>query len=88
MNKFISIDLIKLQNGHHFNFMEGFLTQSLAAEFESQKLKDAIGELKTCFQEEDKYFRLSQVADQTQLIKEADDLRDKNYNWLKSLVTL
>ena len=44
MNKFISIDLIKLQNGHHFNFMEGFLTQSLAAEFESQKLKDAIGE--------------------------------------------
>ena len=88
MKKFLSIDVTKFQNAHHFNFMKEFITQLLAAEFESQKLKDAIGEFKTCFQEEDKYFRLSQIADQTEAIKEADFLRDKNYSWLKSQATL
>ena len=81
-------DATRLQNANHFTFMKEFLSVLLNAEFEVQKLKDGINELKTCFQEEDKYFRLSQAADQTKQIEAADQERDRNYVWLKSLVTL
>ena len=88
MRTVTNLYLNRLQNANHFTFMKEFLTLLLNAEFEAQKLKDGINELKTCFQEEDTYFRLSQEADQTKQIEEADLMRDKNYNWLKSLVTL
>ena len=85
MKKITILYLSRLSNAHHFSFLKEFLSDFDKANFSEQKLRDAAEELKACFEDEGKYFRLSKEARQTQQIKAADHGRDIYYRKLKRL---
>ena len=85
MKKITILYLSRLSNAHHFSFLKEFLSDFDKANFSEQKLRDAGEELKACFEDEGKYFRLSKEARQTQQIKAADHGRDIYYRKLKRL---
>ena len=85
MKKIIPFAIARLSNAHHFSFLKEFLSDFDKANFSEQKLRDAGEELKACFEDEGKYFRLAKEARQTQLIKAADHGRDTYYRKLKRL---
>lgn len=85
MKKIIPFAIARLSNAHHFSFLKEFLSDFDKANFSEQKLRDAGEELKACFEDEGKYFRLAKEARQTQQIKAADHGRDIYYRKLKRL---
>ena len=85
MKKITILYLSRLSNAHHFSFLKEFLSDFDKANFSEQKLRDAGEELKACFEDEGKYFRLAKEARQTQQIKAADHGRDIYYRKLKRL---
>ena len=64
MKKITLLYLSRLSNAHHFSFLKEFLSDFDKANFSEQKLRDAGEELKACFEDEGKYFRLAKEAEE------------------------
>lgn len=80
------IDLVRINNGAHFLFMQRVLNRAEADTAVKDKCATQVAALKTAFKEEDEALKVSTKRLLTDRISEADDERDKLYLGLKRVI--
>lgn len=88
MQKFFIIRKMAFTNGQHFAFMESFVGDLKKIEGAPEKLQTLIDAMAAAVAQEDKYLKIAQGSDLTELIREADVQRDNAYRKLRDMVKL
>lgn len=88
MAKFLRPSKKRFKNAQHFAFIDAFLTIAEAAGFSAARIVTLLTALRTAFNDEDGWYKVSRASDTIKKREEADRLRDTYYGRLNMLSRL
>lgn len=86
--KIESIKKTALTNGQHFSFMEAFNNLIANINDENTKFKELKSALSDAFKKEEEALKLQQKSYWTDVVRDTDASRDKNFGWLKRIIAV